>query len=109
MHNHGLMDHKQVLPVWVIDEAQNLPPEFFRNFPAFLNFAFDSRSMLTIWLAGHPHLAQTLDRVPYAALANRIQDGSSPLARGTQQRGDNGQIAVRFIPARAGNTSTPSK
>ena len=72
-HIHDLMDHKQVLPVWVIDEAQNLPPEFFRDFPAFLNFAFDSRSMLTVWLAGHPHLAQTLDRVPYAALASRIQ------------------------------------
>ncbi|MEB8474864.1 AAA family ATPase [Acidithiobacillus ferriphilus] len=70
---HDLMDHKQVLPVWIIDEAQNLPPEFFRDFPAFLNFAFDSRSMLTVWLVGHPHLAQTLDRVPYAALASRIQ------------------------------------
>ena len=29
--------------------------------------------MLTVWLAGHPQLAQTLDRVPYAALASRIQ------------------------------------
>jgi len=29
--------------------------------------------MLTAWQAGHPHLAQTLERVPYAALASRIQ------------------------------------
>ncbi len=72
-HIHDLMDNKQVLPVWVIDEAQNLPPEFFRDFPAFLNFAFDSRNMLTVWLVGHPHLAQTMDRAPYAALASRIQ------------------------------------
>jgi type II secretory pathway predicted ATPase ExeA len=64
-----LTDNKQVLPVWIIDEAQNLPPEFFQDF---LNFAFDSRGMLTVWLEGHPHLVQTLDRVPYAALASRI-------------------------------------
>jgi type II secretory pathway predicted ATPase ExeA len=56
-----------------IDEAQNLPPEFFRDFPAFLNFAFDSRDLLTVWLIGHPHLIQTLQRAPYAALASRIQ------------------------------------
>ncbi len=64
---------KQTLPVWIIDEAQNLPPEFFRDFPAFLNFAFDSRSLMTVWFAGHPMLAHTLDRSPYAALASRIQ------------------------------------
>jgi type II secretory pathway predicted ATPase ExeA len=26
-----LADGKQLLPVWIIDEAQNLPPEFFRH------------------------------------------------------------------------------
>ncbi len=70
---HELVDSKQVLPVWIIDEAQNLPPEFFRDFPAFLNFAFDSRDMITVWLVGHPALAQTLERAPYAALYSRIQ------------------------------------
>ncbi len=70
---HDLVDNKQVTPVWIIDEAQNLPTEFFRDFPAFLNFAFDSRSLVTVWLVGHPHLAQTLERAPYAALASRIQ------------------------------------
>jgi len=64
---------KQQLLVWIIDEAQNLPSEFFRDFPAFLNFAFDSKDMMTVWLVGHPHLAQTLNRAPYAALASRIQ------------------------------------
>jgi MSHA biogenesis protein MshM len=68
-----LADNKQLLPVWAIDEAQNLPPEFFRDFPAFLNFALDSRDLLTVWLIGHPHLVQTLQRAPYAALASRIQ------------------------------------
>jgi MSHA biogenesis protein MshM len=72
-HIHHLADAKQLLPVWILDEAQNLPPEFFRDFPAFLNFAFDSRDLITVWLVGHPILAQTLERVSYAALAGRIQ------------------------------------
>lgn len=70
---HDLVDNKQVTPLWIIDEAQNLPPEFFRDFPAFLNFAFDSRDMISVWLVGHPCLTQILERVPYAALCSRIQ------------------------------------
>lgn len=68
-----LVDGRQLTPVWIIDEAQNLPPEFFRDLPAFLNFAFDARDVMTIWLVGHPVLAQTLERAPYAALHSRIQ------------------------------------
>ena len=67
-----LVDNKQLLPLWIIDEAQNLPPEFFRDFPSFLNFAFDSRDLITVWLVGHPSLACLLDRAPYAALSSRI-------------------------------------
>ncbi len=59
--------------MWIIDEAQNLLAEFFKGFPAFLNFAFDSRDLMTVWLVGHPALGQTLGRAPYAALAGRIQ------------------------------------
>lgn len=70
---HELADGKQVTPIWIVDEAQNLPLEFFRDFPAFLNFAFDSRDLLSVWLVGHPCLAATLERAPYAALASRIQ------------------------------------
>jgi type II secretory pathway predicted ATPase ExeA len=72
-HIHTLVDGKQLLPVWILDEAQNLPPEFFRDFPAFLNFAFDSRDLISVWLVGHPALAHCLERAPYAALAGRIQ------------------------------------
>jgi len=68
-----LADGKGVTVLWIIDEAHNLPPEFFRDLPAFLNFAFDSRDLMAIWLLGHPRLAQTLARAPYAALASRIQ------------------------------------
>jgi MSHA biogenesis protein MshM len=45
----------------------------FHDFPAFLNFAFDSRDLMTVWLLGQPSLSQTLDRAPYAAMASRIQ------------------------------------
>jgi len=76
-----LANTQQQLPVWILDEAQNLPPEFFRDFPAFLNFAFDAHDLMTVWLGeaprrrlvGHPSLAHTLDRAPYAALAGRLQ------------------------------------
>jgi type II secretory pathway predicted ATPase ExeA len=67
-----LYDGKNVLPIWVIDEAQNLPTNFFIDLPSFLNFALDSRDLITVWLVGHPALGQLLDRVPYAALASRI-------------------------------------
>ena len=70
---HEMVDTKQLAPLWIIDEAQNLPVEFFRDFSSFLNFAFDSRDLMTVWLVGHSHLLQTLERAPYAALASRIQ------------------------------------
>ncbi len=68
---HEMVDSKQLTPLWIIDEAQNLPAEFFRDFPSFLNFAFDSRDLMTVWLIGHSALAQ-------GALA---LDGSAPLLR----------------------------
>ncbi len=58
-HIQELADHKQRLLVWLIDEAQNLPPEFFRDLAAFPNFAFDSWERMTVWLLGHPRLAHT--------------------------------------------------
>lgn len=67
-----LADSKHILPIWIIDEAQNLPLEFFRDFPAFLNFAFDSRDLMTVWFVGQPSLAQIVTRAPYAALASRV-------------------------------------
>nr|VFJ68211.1 MAG: AAA domain-containing protein [Candidatus Kentron sp. DK] len=72
-HLLDMVDNKRLQPVWIIDEAQNLPPEFFRDFPAFLNFAFDSRDIITVWLVGHPQLANLLQRAPYAALKSRLQ------------------------------------
>jgi MSHA biogenesis protein MshM len=68
-----LVTQKSLLPVLIIDEAQNLPAEFFRDFPSFMNFVFDSKDYMTVWLAGHPELAREIDRSINVALASRIQ------------------------------------
>jgi MSHA biogenesis protein MshM len=52
-HIQDMVDNKQRLPVWIIDAAQNLPIDFFRDFSSFL--------------------ASLLERMPYAALSSRIQ------------------------------------
>jgi MSHA biogenesis protein MshM len=48
-----LADGKHILPIWIIDEAQNLP-------------------LMTVWFVGHPALAQIFSRTPFAALASRV-------------------------------------
>jgi len=68
-----LMDNKHILPILIIDEAQNLSHQFWCDFPSFLNFSFDSRDMMTIWFLGHPILDIILSRVVYEALQSRIQ------------------------------------
>lgn len=70
---HEMVDGRQLTPIWIIDEAQNLPADFFRDFPAFVNFAFDSRDLISVWMVGHPALAHMLERAAYAALSSRIQ------------------------------------
>lgn len=72
-HIVHLATEKNVLPILIIDEAQNLSFDFFRDFPAFLNFVFDSRDYMTVWLVGHPELARDIDRPINRALASRIQ------------------------------------
>lgn len=68
-----LMDNKRILPIVIIDEAQNLSHDFWCDLPSFLNFAFDSRDMMTVWFLGHPELDITLGRACYEALYSRIQ------------------------------------
>lgn len=65
--------NQQCLPVWIIDEAQNLPTEFFRDFPSFINFAFDNQALMTVWFVGHPSLRSLLSRNAYDALRSRLQ------------------------------------
>ena len=72
-HIMHLATQKNILPIMIIDESQNLPCEFFRDFPSFLNFVFDSKEYMTVWLVGHPELAREIDRPINRALASRIQ------------------------------------
>jgi MSHA biogenesis protein MshM len=68
-----LVTQKNIMPVLIIDEAQNLPQAFFRDLPSFLNFVFDSKDYMTVWLVGHPDLAREINKPCNAALASRIQ------------------------------------
>lgn len=72
-HIGELATVKQQLPVWIIDEAQNLPPDFFKDFPAFLNYEFDARNFMTVWFVGTPALIQTLRKGPLTSLYSRVQ------------------------------------
>jgi len=72
-HIQDLSKNQHRLPVWIIDEAQNLPNNFFRDFPSFMNFTFDSEPLMTVWLVGHHSLGQVLKRSVYESLRSRIQ------------------------------------
>jgi type II secretory pathway predicted ATPase ExeA len=69
----NLATNKNILLVLIIDEAQNLSTEFLRDFPSFLNFVFDSKDYMTVWLAGYNDLARTLDQSNNVALSSRIR------------------------------------
>jgi MSHA biogenesis protein MshM len=68
----NLMDNKQLSPIWILDEAHLTPPNFLAVLPAFLNFSFDSREIMTIILVGQPQLQATLKKSIYSALHSRI-------------------------------------
>ena len=72
-HITSLVTQKNVLPIFIIDEAHNLPARFLRDLPSFLNFVFDSKDYITVWLVGLTDLARIIDRAPFKALASRIQ------------------------------------
>jgi len=72
-HITHLATQKNILLILIIDEAQNLPPEFLRDFPSFLNFVFDSKDYMMVWLVGHPELERIIDRANNTALSSRIQ------------------------------------
>src|SRR6266576_1237587 len=67
-----LVDERSIAPILILDEAQHLSDTFFIDLSAFLNFAFDSRDLLTLWLVGLPPLARHLRMQQHAPLAMRI-------------------------------------
>jgi type II secretory pathway predicted ATPase ExeA len=67
-----LVDERGNQPIVVIDEAQKLSDAFLLDLSSFLNFAFDSRDLFTLWLVGLPVLQRRLHQVQHAALRTRI-------------------------------------
>ncbi len=67
-----LVDEQNIRPVIIVDEAQHLSDRFLSDLSGFLNFAFDSRSLLIFWLIGQPVLRRRLSMKQHAALASRI-------------------------------------
>ena len=67
-----LVDEQGVQPILIVDEAQHLGDRFLIDLAGFLNFAMDSRNVLTLWLVGQPQLAAILHMKQHAALASRI-------------------------------------
>lgn len=67
-----LVDEQNIQPVLVLDEAHQLPDAFLLELAAFLNYAFDSRDLLTLWLVGQPALRRRLQTQQHEALAMRV-------------------------------------
>ena len=67
-----LRDEQNIHPLVILDEAQHLGDRFLVDLAGFLNFAFDSRNILTLWLVGQPQLEAVLRMTRHAALASRV-------------------------------------
>jgi type II secretory pathway predicted ATPase ExeA len=67
-----MVDERGTSPVIIVDEAQHLSDRFLVDLSGFLNFAFDSRDLLTLWLVGLPPLGRHLRMRQHAPLAMRV-------------------------------------
>jgi type II secretory pathway predicted ATPase ExeA len=67
-----MRDENRTAPVVVIDEAQHLSDRFLIDLSGFLNVAFDSRDVMTLWLVGLPALRRHLEMAQHAPLAMRV-------------------------------------
>jgi len=67
-----LVEEQHTLPVLVLDEAQLLSDRFLTDLSGFLNYAFDRKTLLTLWLVGLPALTSRLRMQHHAPLASRI-------------------------------------
>jgi MSHA biogenesis protein MshM len=67
-----MVDERGTTPVIVIDEAQHLSDKFLLDLSGFLNFTFDSRDLLTLWLVGLTPFRKHLQMQAHAALKTRV-------------------------------------
>jgi MSHA biogenesis protein MshM len=78
-----LAEEQHTLPVIVLDEAQLLSDCFLSDLSGFLNFAFDRKTLVSLWLVGLPPLTARLRMRHHAPLASRVaaRIHLEPLAR----------------------------
>jgi len=67
-----MRDERQTTVVLILDEAQHLSDPFLVDLAGFLNFSFDSRDVLTLWLVGTAPLKRHLEMQQHAPLAMRV-------------------------------------
>jgi type II secretory pathway predicted ATPase ExeA len=67
-----MVDERGSSPVIILDEAQHLSDSFLVDLSGFLNFAFDSRDLVTLWQVGLPALGRHLRMQIHAPLAMRV-------------------------------------
>ena len=67
-----MVDERGVVPVIVLDEGHRLSDTFLADLAGFLNFAFDSRDVMPVWLVGQPPLVTRLHQQQHDALRTRI-------------------------------------
>jgi type II secretory pathway predicted ATPase ExeA len=67
-----MVDEQNIQPFLVIDEAQHLCDRFLADLSGFLNFAMDSRNLITIWLVGLPTIRSLLRMKQYESLSSRL-------------------------------------
>jgi len=78
-----LRDENDQRVIAVIDEAHRLPPAFLKSLGALMNFLFDTREILTVWLAGDSQLVRTLSLAAHrdAMTRVRVRAHIEPLSR----------------------------
>jgi type II secretory pathway predicted ATPase ExeA len=72
LHFLRLNDENDQQVILVIDDAHKLSGDFLNSMTAFLNFLFDSREILTVWLVGDSHLLRLLNQTIYRHILSRV-------------------------------------
>lgn len=71
-HLLKLNDENDQQVILVIDDAHKLSSDFLNSLSAFMNFIFDSREILTVWLVGDSHLVRILNQAQHRHLMSRV-------------------------------------
>jgi MSHA biogenesis protein MshM len=80
-----MVDERRSMPIIVIDEAQHLSDKILFDLSSFLNFAFDSRDLFTVWLVGLSAFSRRFNLAAHEALRTRavVHEHLEPFDRAT--------------------------